>query len=58
MYYFCKELPCVVLVLSGRIKPVWQLAGECNTHPQHKSLTFSLPLAVEMSCDESGGCVW
>lgn len=48
----------MVLVLSGRIESVRQLAGECNTHPQHKSLTFSLPLAVEMSCDESGGRVW
>lgn len=45
----------MVRVLSARTKSVWQLEGECNTHPRHKSLTLSLPLAVETSCDESVG---
>lgn len=48
----------MVQVLSGRTKSVWQLEGECNTHPQHESVTLSLPLAVESSRDELVGCVW
>lgn len=43
-------------VCSGRMNSVWQLEGECNTHPQHMNITLNLPLAVELSCDESVGC--
>lgn len=35
----------VVKVLPGRVDSAWLLEGECNTLPQHKSVTLSLAMS-------------